>query len=147
MLMEWWHTLQEQVDIFLTLLWCWRRFLMYAQASRYLTNNLDTSIYQYRNIYVWRRLFLSDYPGHLALVCSKTTLFLLITALFRAHVYLSLTSCSVFDWDNNLSLAASCCPCPDMIFVQNFTPPDFQARNFTPQKCVICDIYSHKLIA
>ena len=30
---------------------------------------------------------------------------------------------------------------PDMIFVQNFTLPDFQAKNFTPQKCVICDIF------
>ena len=27
-----------------------------------------------------------------------------------------------------------------MIFVQNFTLPDFQAKNFTPQKCVICNI-------
>ena len=26
----------------------------------------------------------------------------------------------------------------DMIFVQDFTQPDFQA---TPQKCVICDIF------
>ena len=32
----------------------------------------------------------------------------------------------------------------DMIFVKNFTQPDFQAKNFTPQKCVICDILSHK---
>ena len=29
----------------------------------------------------------------------------------------------------------------DMIFVQNFTQPDFQAKSFTPQKCVICDIF------
>ena len=29
----------------------------------------------------------------------------------------------------------------DMIFVQNFTKPDFQAKSFTPQKCVICDIF------
>ena len=27
-----------------------------------------------------------------------------------------------------------------MIFVQNFTLPDFQAKNFTPQKYVIYDI-------
>ena len=27
---------------------------------------------------------------------------------------------------------------PDMIFVQNFTYPDFQAKSFTPQNCVIC---------
>ena len=26
----------------------------------------------------------------------------------------------------------------DMIFVKNFTQPDFQAKRFTPQKCVIC---------
>ena len=26
-----------------------------------------------------------------------------------------------------------------MIFVQNFTQPDFKANNFTPVKCVICD--------
>ena len=31
-------------------------------------------------------------------------------------------------------------PDADMIFVQNFTQPDFQAKSFTPQKCVICDI-------
>ena len=30
----------------------------------------------------------------------------------------------------------------DMIFVQNFTQPDFQAKSFTPQKCVICDNFS-----
>ena len=29
----------------------------------------------------------------------------------------------------------------DMTFVQNFTQPDFQATIFTPQKCVICDIF------
>ena len=29
----------------------------------------------------------------------------------------------------------------DMKFVQNFTQPDFQAKIFTPQKCLICDIY------
>ena len=28
-----------------------------------------------------------------------------------------------------------------MIFVQNFTQPDFQAKSFTLQKCVICDIF------
>ena len=28
----------------------------------------------------------------------------------------------------------------DMIFVQNFTLPNFHAKNFTPQKCVICNI-------
>ena len=33
----------------------------------------------------------------------------------------------------------------DMIFVKNFTLPDFQAKNFTTQKCVICDIFSCKL--
>ena len=26
------------------------------------------------------------------------------------------------------------------IFVKKFTLPDFQAKNFTPQKCVICNI-------
>ena len=32
---------------------------------------------------------------------------------------------------------------PDMIFVQNSTQPDFQFyTSFTPQKCVICDIFS-----
>ena len=31
---------------------------------------------------------------------------------------------------------------PDMEFVKNFTQPDFQAKNFTPQKCVNCDIFS-----
>ena len=30
---------------------------------------------------------------------------------------------------------------PDMIFVRNFTQPDFQATSFTPQKCIICDIF------
>ena len=29
----------------------------------------------------------------------------------------------------------------DMIFVQKFTLPDFQAKNLTLQKCVICDIF------
>ena len=29
----------------------------------------------------------------------------------------------------------------DMEFVKNFTHPDFQAKSFTPQKCVICDIF------
>ena len=28
-----------------------------------------------------------------------------------------------------------------MIFVQNFTAPDFYAKSFTLQKCVICDIF------
>ena len=28
----------------------------------------------------------------------------------------------------------------DMIFVKKFALPDFQAKNFTPQKCVICNI-------
>ena len=27
-----------------------------------------------------------------------------------------------------------------MIFLKKFTLPDFQAKNFTPQKCVICKI-------
>ena len=27
-----------------------------------------------------------------------------------------------------------------MIFVKEFTLPDFQAKNFTPQKCVVCNI-------
>ena len=30
---------------------------------------------------------------------------------------------------------------PDMIFVKNFTQPDFQAKKFTPEKCVNCDIF------
>ena len=29
----------------------------------------------------------------------------------------------------------------DMIFVKKFTQTDFQATSFTPQKCVICDIF------
>ena len=29
----------------------------------------------------------------------------------------------------------------DMIFVQNFTLPDFQVKKFTPEKCAICDIF------
>ena len=29
----------------------------------------------------------------------------------------------------------------DMEFVKNFTQPDFQAKNFTPQKRVNCDIF------
>ena len=29
----------------------------------------------------------------------------------------------------------------DMIFVQNITQPDFQAKSFTQQKYVICDIF------
>ena len=29
----------------------------------------------------------------------------------------------------------------DMDFVKNFTHPDFQAKSFTPQKCVICDSF------
>ena len=29
----------------------------------------------------------------------------------------------------------------DMIFVKNFTQPDFQSKNFTQQKCLICDIF------
>ena len=29
----------------------------------------------------------------------------------------------------------------DMIFVQSFTPPDFQAKSFALQKCVIYDIF------
>ena len=29
----------------------------------------------------------------------------------------------------------------DMEFVKKFTPPDFQAKNFTPQKRVNCDIF------
>ena len=30
---------------------------------------------------------------------------------------------------------------PDMEFVKNFTQPDFQAKNFTPQKRINCDIF------
>ena len=30
---------------------------------------------------------------------------------------------------------------PDMIFVKKFTQPYFRAKTFTPQKCVICDIF------
>ena len=30
----------------------------------------------------------------------------------------------------------------DMEIVKNFTHPDFQAKSFTPQKCVICDSFS-----
>ena len=37
--------------------------------------------------------------------------------------------------------------CPDMIFVKDFTQPDFQAKSFTPQKCIICDIFFRKLTA
>ena len=29
----------------------------------------------------------------------------------------------------------------DMEFVKNFTHLDFQAKSFTPQKCVICDSF------
>ena len=29
----------------------------------------------------------------------------------------------------------------DMEFVKNFAHPDFQAKSFTPQKCVICDSF------
>ena len=29
----------------------------------------------------------------------------------------------------------------DMIFVRNFTQPDFPAKSCTAQKCVICDIF------
>ena len=35
----------------------------------------------------------------------------------------------------------------DMIFVKIFTQPDFQAKNFTPVKCVICDLFTHDLWA
>ena len=35
----------------------------------------------------------------------------------------------------------------DMKFVQNFTQADFQAKNFTPQKCIICGTFSRKLTA
>ena len=33
------------------------------------------------------------------------------------------------------------CQDSDMEFVKNFTQPDFQAKNFTPQKRVNCDIF------
>ena len=33
------------------------------------------------------------------------------------------------------------CSGADMEYVKNFTQPDFQAKNFTPQKCVNCDIF------
>ena len=36
---------------------------------------------------------------------------------------------------------------PDMEFVKNFTHPDFQAKSFTPQKCVICDSFFRELTA
>ena len=35
----------------------------------------------------------------------------------------------------------------DMEFVKNFTHPDFQAKSFTPQKCVICDSFFGELTA
>ena len=34
-----------------------------------------------------------------------------------------------------------CIPYTDIIFVKNFTQPDFQVKSFTPQKCIICDIF------
>ena len=33
----------------------------------------------------------------------------------------------------------------DMIFVKNFTQPDFQPKNFTPVKCGTCDLFTHDL--
>ena len=35
----------------------------------------------------------------------------------------------------------------DMEIVKNFTHPDFQAKSFTPQKCVICDSFFRELTA
>ena len=35
----------------------------------------------------------------------------------------------------------------DMEFVKNFTHPDFQAKNFTPQNCVIFDVFYCKSTA
>ena len=36
---------------------------------------------------------------------------------------------------------------PDMEFVKNYTRPDFQAKSFKPQKCVICDSFFRELTA
>ena len=43
--------------------------------------------------------------------------------------------------ENKSHLAELLSSLPDMEFVKNFTHPDFQAKSFTPQKCVICDIF------
>ena len=52
-----------------------------------------------------------------------------------------------FDLDKGLSIyyvirdgGAGVFP-TDMEFVKNFTHPDFQAKSFTPQKCVVCGIF------
>ena len=42
-----------------------------------------------------------------------------------------------------VSIKTNSTPCdPDMIFVKKFTQPDFQAKSFTLQKCVIYDNFS-----
>ena len=54
-----------------------------------------------------------------------------------------------YDWDcrlaplghTNFRAATEVSFIPDMKFVKNFTRPDFQAKSFTPQKCVICNIF------
>ena len=47
----------------------------------------------------------------------------------------------VVDYTTRLSFIFQHSGDADMIFVKNFTQPDFQAKSFTPQKCVICDIF------
>ena len=52
----------------------------------------------------------------------------------KAHHNTWWQGCAAWSWCYNWSM-------PDMIFVQKFTQPDFQATSFTPQKCVIYDIF------
>ena len=51
-------------------------------------------------------------------------------------------SCRDLLGHNNTTLPPPPSPLsPEMIIVKNFTQPDFQNKSFTPQKCVICDIF------
>ena len=47
----------------------------------------------------------------------------------------------VVDYTTRLSFIFQHSGDADMIFVKNFTQPDFQAKSFALQKCIICHIF------
>ena len=67
----------------------------------------------------------------------KTDNFALCTVHFWAHIGLAGSfGAPLVGWLVVVARVLS-----DMIFVKSFTQPDFQAKNFTPQKRVNCDIF------
>ena len=65
---------------------------------------------------------------------QKTKILTIIRTLCRKNKKMT---CSILFYVGVVSVNSF----SNMEFVKNFTHPDFQAKSFTPQKCVICDIF------